>query len=337
MAFITCIVLSILALTGIGAAAIWLGARWMHAGRTRFGAALVAAVLILLCNLFLLTVKMAWDDAHPPNTHLEFDTRIARSVLLAIVGLVGSIVIIKVAMKTSLAKAAFAWLLHGVAGLGFAVLVVRPFLLESYVIPAASMAPTLMGWHHTAVCPRCQQTLRVPHRTRALPGDDKRLTVAICDNYHSFDYYQLNGMEIEESWQPQDRLMADKTSMPGRWQLAVFKYPDDPTETYVKRVVGLPGEEVWIDDGAVWINGQRQTPPGELRDLEYLSGQTIAGSEVYGRKDAPLLLGPNEYFMLGDLSRMSSDSRFWGPVPRDAIIGVGALRYWPPSRWKVLD
>jgi signal peptidase I len=127
--------------------------------------------------------------------------------------------------------------------------------------------------------------------------------------------------------------------------MIVFRYPADPSVNYVKRLVGLPGEELYIRDGAVWINGQRLEPPDEVGGIEYLMTIEISGHPLPTSAGSmhPARLGPDEYFVLGDFSAESSDSRFWEQgapghppyaVPESHIIGVVTHIYWPISRWR---
>ena len=104
---------------------------------------------------------------------------------------------------------------------------------------------------------------------------------------------------------------------PQRSEVIVFQYPYDPTRDFVKRVIGLPGETVSIQRGTVYIDG-------ELLDEPYLSESGLDNL-------APVLVPPNSYFVMGDNRRGSSDSRHWGPVPIDNIVGKVVVRYWPFS------
>ena len=103
---------------------------------------------------------------------------------------------------------------------------------------------------------------------------------------------------------------------PRRGDVIVFKYPLDPDRDFVKRVVGLPGETVEIHRGTVKIDGEAlEEPYLEERDLSSLG---------------PVLVPPDSYFVIGDNRDGSSDSRHWGPVPLENIVGKVLVRYWPP-------
>jgi signal peptidase I len=105
-----------------------------------------------------------------------------------------------------------------------------------------------------------------------------------------------------------------------RGDVVVFWYPSDPSVSFIKRVVGLPGDIVEIRDGHLLVNG-RWVPEGYL-------------SEAFRDNDnrPPTEVRRGFYYVLGDHRRSSNDSRTWGEVPQRYIYGRAALRFWPPSR-----
>lgn len=110
---------------------------------------------------------------------------------------------------------------------------------------------------------------------------------------------------------------------PARGEVIVFNYPRDPRKDFVKRVVGLPGERVEVRDGTVFVDGEALPEP-------YLQRKD--------RSDAPpLTLGEKEYYVIGDNRRNSNDSRSWGAVPEDNIVGRVWLVYWPWDDIHVVD
>ena len=106
-----------------------------------------------------------------------------------------------------------------------------------------------------------------------------------------------------------------------RGDIVVFRYPRNPNKSFIKRVVGLPGELVEIRRGLVYINGQL------LRE-EYLPD-----AELDSHSFPTTWLPPAHYFVLGDHRRNSNDSRTWGTVQRDFIYGKAVFAYWPPERF----
>jgi signal peptidase I len=103
-----------------------------------------------------------------------------------------------------------------------------------------------------------------------------------------------------------------------RGDIVVFWFPDDPDKSYIKRVIGLPGEIVEVRGGRIQINGQELNEP-------YLDPQLNVGRVTL----APALVKPHYYFVMGDNRDNSSDSRIWGQVPEKYIYGKALLRYWP--------
>jgi signal peptidase I len=109
-----------------------------------------------------------------------------------------------------------------------------------------------------------------------------------------------------------------------RGDLVVFWYPNDQSKSYIKRVIGLPGDLVEIDQGVVRVNGRsldEDYVPEDYRD-RFSTG--------------PTRLGPDEYFVLGDHRSSSNDSRIWGPVHRRYIYGKAVFVYWPLEKIGVL-
>ena len=110
---------------------------------------------------------------------------------------------------------------------------------------------------------------------------------------------------------------------PRRGEVIVFRYPQDPTRDFVKRVIGLPGETVEIHRGTVKIDGVALEEPYLVeRDLSSLG---------------PTLVPPESYFVIGDNRNGSSDSRHWGPVPLENIVGKVLVRYWPPYEFSFMS
>jgi signal peptidase I len=105
-----------------------------------------------------------------------------------------------------------------------------------------------------------------------------------------------------------------------RLDLVVFHYPYDPSQSYIKRIIGLPGDNVEIDDGTVYVNGVKLDEPyvpAKYRDHISVPKETVP---------------TNSYFVLGDHRSSSNDSRAWGFVSRKEIYGKAVFIYWPPSK-----
>jgi len=116
---------------------------------------------------------------------------------------------------------------------------------------------------------------------------------------------------------------------PERGEIAVFHAPPEAKErcteggTYLKRVIGLPGEQISERDGLFYVDGRKLNEP-------YVTQfERDSVTKTWPR------LGKGEYFMMGDNRLGSCDSRTWGPVSRSAFIGPVVATYWPPTRWTV--
>jgi signal peptidase I len=262
----------------------------------------------------------------------QFAAAIAELVLAALAGCA----VVQWILHTSVRKAILAWLptlLATAAGwvLGFAI--VRPFLFEAFAVPTNAMAPTIVGRHLKGTCPSCGGVAYVSARpdSAALEQD-----LGICGTC-------MRALEIPVAGEqafPGDRLVAAKFLRPRRWDLIVYRSPEEPSVQYVSRLVGLPGDEVAIRDGAVWIDGTVAQKPPEISALVYVAHPAAAEKTVWG----PVKLGRDEYVVLSDFSRRAKDSRFWETgapghppyaVPQSYVSGVVTHIYWPPSRWRI--
>src|SRR5579863_10758568 len=105
-----------------------------------------------------------------------------------------------------------------------------------------------------------------------------------------------------------------------REDLVVFRYPYDPSQSYIKRIMAVPGVSVQITDGTFYVNGQKLDEPyvpSEYRDHVSLPRERVP---------------PEKYFVLGDHRSSSNDSRVWGFVDRKEIYGKAVFVYWPPAK-----
>ncbi len=135
---------------------------------------------------------------------------------------------------------------------------------------------------------------------------------------------------MEENFQDGDYILIDEISFrlhePQRGDVIVFRYPEDQTQFFIKRVIGLPGETVEIKNDQVRIYND-SSPAGFVLAERYLSpGQHTIG-------DMKVQLSADDYFVMGDNRLRSSDSRRWGPVARSLIIGRVFFRPWPVNEF----
>ena len=103
-----------------------------------------------------------------------------------------------------------------------------------------------------------------------------------------------------------------------RGDIVVLLFPEDPSKSYIKRVVGLPGEKVFVENGRLYINDVQIDEP--YLDSDYLSQDTMPEAWI---------IPPHHYFVMGDNRRNSSDSRYWKFVPEKYIYGKAIFRYYP--------
>jgi len=142
--------------------------------------------------------------------------------------------------------------------------------------------------------------------------------------YFLFQPFIVNGTSMSPSFETADYLFIDEISFrfrePERGEVVVFKAPLEPTDRYIKRIIGLPGETINVSNGSVYVT---QTEKFLLDESEYLSEGTI----TYGETN--IVLGEKEYFVMGDNRQFSSDSRRWGVLPKENIIGRAFFRLLP--------
>jgi hypothetical protein len=136
--------------------------------------------------------------------------------------------------------------------------------------------------------------------------------------------------------QAADRFMTMKFLQPRRWDVVTFRHRRNLCEA-----TGLPGEEIIIKDGAVWADGVRLNPPPSLGEIEYLSEIDGYFGTLSGTEKSPAHLREGEYFVLGDFSAFSADSRFWTRGASDTPRTRTGSIYWDvthllaPSRWRL--
>lgn len=142
-------------------------------------------------------------------------------------------------------------------------LAVRWRLLEAFVIPTGAMAPTIYGAHANVQCQNCDTEYAVSMSRWVQMPNRREAVVAVCANCG-----QPSKIGPRDPIRDGDRILVEKISQPRRWDLMVFKYPEDRRVTYIKRVVGMPGETVEIADGDIFVNGHRlRRGPTEAQDM----------------------------------------------------------------------
>jgi signal peptidase I len=150
------------------------------------------------------------------------------------------------------------------------------------------------------------------------------LGVAFMIRFFLIQPFYVSGPSMLPTFEDNQYIIVDQVTyrfrQPDRGDVVVFKYPNNINVSFIKRIIGLPGETIQIRSGQVYIFNE-QNPSGTLLDEPYLRTDTNI--------DTRRTLGKNEYFVMGDNRHDSSDSRAWGPVPRRLIIGKVSLVIYP--------
>ena len=151
------------------------------------------------------------------------------------------------------------------------------------------------------------------------------LLIVVPIRYFLFQPFFVRGQSMEPNFGNGDYLIIDEISYrlgdPQRGEVVVFKYPQNPSQRYIKRIVGLPGETIAIEAGSVIIFNWEGSQI--LDESDYLSSAILTPGDVR------VSLDEDEYFVLGDNRAVSSDSRRWGSLGRENIVGRVLFRAWP--------
>lgn len=134
-----------------------------------------------------------------------------------------------------------------------------------------------------------------------------------------------------------DRILVNKFiyrfTKPKRGDIIVFKYPEDKKKDFIKRLIALGGETVRIDDGDIWVDGVLIEAPNTIKQIYYYNKPDAP----YGADQSNIKVPENSYFVLGDNSASSRDSRYWGFVPKEYLVGKAFIIYWPLNRLRLLE
>lgn len=156
------------------------------------------------------------------------------------------------------------------------------------------------------------------------------MVIIVPIRYFVVQPFFVRGSSMEPNFHDGEYLVIDQLSYrfrePKRGEVIVFRYPQDHTKFFIKRVIGLPGEDIQVNDGRVIISNVAYPNGAEVDESKYLAPGVRTGGQIN------IHLNRGEYFILGDNRSASSDSRSWGAVHRDEIIGRSWIRLWPLSR-----
>ncbi len=142
----------------------------------------------------------------------------------------------------------------------------------------------------------------------------------------------VSGASMEQTFHNNEYLIVDQLTYrfrePERGEVVIFRYPHDPSKYFIKRVIGLPGETVSIENNAITITS-KENPEGLVLEEPYIGDVVTDGNQS-------ITLAEEEYFVMGDNRGHSSDSRSWGALEKDKIVGRAWLRLFPPTELSFL-
>ena len=344
--FSTAVILSVVLGSIILSLILWamflrFGLRWAKANFSGNRRIVVATVLVAIFQLFN-TAVFAFVLNQENSNSIVYD------VLELVISLMVPIAILGQLFRLSILRSFQAWLptlipslLMIVAG----VFVIRSFVCVGYMTPSNSMAPTILAESFRGTCPVCGEPTYVTNKDHEVSQRSRTPVDTICNRYHVTPVTEVSKHTLEA-----DRFLVSVFLSPRRWDIAAFDNPMNPATSYIKRVVGLPGETIHIESGTIHVNGQPIEVPESLAGIQYWTDEESRReeskeSEMWGTVARPAILGPDEYFVLGDFSKNSLDSRWWTntttgrspfAVPAESIHGVVTHIYWPPERWRIL-
>ncbi len=160
------------------------------------------------------------------------------------------------------------------------------------------------------------------------------LGIIIPVRYFLIQPFYVKGASMEPNFFDNEYLIIDEISYrfnePQRGDIVVFRYPNNPSEFFIKRVIGLPGERIVIKDGRITVFTAARPEGVVLDETEYL-GLTLTS------QTRDVTLGLDEFYLLGDNRQASLDSRIFGPVHRTFLVGRVWVRGWPVDRAQVFN
>lgn len=149
-----------------------------------------------------------------------------------------------------------------------------------------------------------------------------------------FRPYQVNGHSMDPTFDNGEYVLTNLIALHleklDRGDIIVFHAPPDKEKDYIKRIIGLPGDNVRITEGQVYLNGHKLDQSG------FLSSSVRTNSGSFLGEGDEVIVPEGQYFTMGDNREFSSDSREWGFVTKQGIIGKSFFVYWPPNRMRVV-
>jgi signal peptidase I len=192
---------------------------------------------------------------------------------------------------------------------------IRTYFFQPFKIPSGSMRMTLVEGDHLFV-------------------NKLRYGPMVLPELHSPEFMKKwFGTDFDIQWpnfvKPLTKIRLPGFGQPARGDIMVFVYPQDRSKDFIKRLVGMPGDKLEIRDGGIYVNGQQITDPKILNTYYYNRGD-------WGQEGETITIPEGHYFMLGDNSASSHDSRYWGFIKETDIIGKADLLFWPLDRIRLI-
>lgn len=146
-------------------------------------------------------------------------------------------------------------------------------------------------------------------------------------------FHKVSGNSMVPTFQNGNYLITEKISYrfgkPQAGDIIVLKNPRDESQDFIKRIIAVPEDTIKIENNSVFVNGAALSE-------SYLPPNTPTRSGAFLTEGSTVKAGPNQYFVIGDNRSHSSDSREWGAVTKEEIVGKAFFRYWPPQSMGIL-
>lgn len=245
-------------------------------------------------------------------------------IYIGIYTVVSAVFFYAIAPETSLTPPMFFWLVFGLLGFIFVIFVI----IDSY------RCAKIFNQNHNlkreiTLAKRIVLILGSIVIASIHPLSNSGKDVVIYSNPNNIQAYRMPAGSMSPTIQPEDRVLVDKViyieSKPQRGDLIIFRYPLDPDRDFIKRLIAFGGETVEVKEGNIYVDGKLITDPRIKNIFYYNRGD-------YGQSGRSVKVPEGHYFVLGDNSALSHDSRFWGFVPKGNIIGKVYKIYWPINR-----
>lgn len=154
--------------------------------------------------------------------------------------------------------------------------------------------------------------------------------------------HRVDGESMFPTFHSQDYILTEKISYrfgrPKRGDIVVFRAPaeKDKGKDFIKRIIALPGEKIKVENNHIYIYNS-QNPNGFVLEESYLRPNVVTTGEQYLQEGVVKEVSDNNYVVMGDNRQNSSDSRAFGTVPKENLIGKAFLRYWPLSKFSLIN